>query len=259
MKKLMTHIILNYPNEKIADLVVDTLARNGSNIIELQIPFSDPIADGPTIANACTEVLMKGFQVKTAFTKAKEYVIKYPNAKFFFVMYANTINNFGIEEFCKQCKKVGVEGLIIPDLPFDSVEGQMAITFCKENNLEFVLVVSPNTPKIRLQKLWQALQPKMIYATAIAGITGTDVHKKDQDLFLQNYIHLLRNIFLGSKVSIGFGIKTAKNVKVIADYADAVVVGSAIVRLISDLHKTPNRLRLELGKQIAGYSKQLSI
>ena len=256
-KKLMTHIILNYPNEKIADLVVETLVKNGSDFVELQIPFSDPIADGSIISNAADKVLEQGFKVGTAFKKAKEYSKKFPNTKFIFVLYANTINSFGIRKFCENAKKSGVSGLIIPDLPFDSGEGSMTISSCKENNLDFIPVVSPNTPVVRLQKLWQALQPKTVYATAIAGITGTNVDKKDQNTFLKKYANSLRNVFVDANIAIGFGIKTAKDVRVIANYADVVVVGSAIVKLISDSYKTPNKLKLDLGGLVIGFGKEL--
>ena len=131
-KKLMTHIILNYPNEKTADLVVETLLKNGSNFVELQIPFSDPIADGSIISNATNISLQNGFKLDMAFKKGANYTKKYPDTKFIFVLYANTINKFGIDKFVTKAKNSGIYGLIIPDLPFDSFEGEKVISECQK-------------------------------------------------------------------------------------------------------------------------------
>jgi tryptophan synthase alpha chain len=200
---------------------------------------------------------MGGFTVNAAFKKAKEYSKKFPQTEFIFVLYANTINNFGIEKFCAASKNSGISGLIIPDLPFDSIEGNDVTIECKKNNLNFIPVVSPNTPELRLQKLWQELQPKLVYATAIAGITGTNVEKKSQNLFLQNYVDLLRKFSPGSIIAVGFGIKTLADVKNMAQFADVVVVGSAIVSKITETYKKPRVLKKELSAIVGGFSKQL--
>ncbi len=256
-KKLMTHIVLNYPNEKVADLVVDTLSKNGSDFVELQIPFSDPIADGSVISNANTASLNEGFELSYAFKKAKFYTGKYGDTKFIFVLYANTINKIGIEEFCKKSKNSGIYGLIVPDLPFDSQEGQETILQCQKNNLLFIPVISPNTPKERLVKLNEMLKPSLIYATAIAGITGSNVDKKSQNPFLQDYTDLLRGVFIEAIVAVGFGIKTSADVKNMKKFADIVVVGSAIVIKITDTWRKPNILKKDLGTLISGFKKTL--
>ena len=255
MKKLMTHIVLNYPNEKVADLVIDILAKNHSEFIELQIPFSDPIADGDTISNANTLSLQGGFTLINAFKKAKFYTDKYQNPKFIFVLYANTINKIGIDIFCKKSREANIFALIIPDLPFDSIEGQMVIAECQKNNLLFIPVVSPNTPIARLVKLQKVNNFPYIYATAVAGITGSN--KSTIDEAFKKYISNLRNIFVDTQIMLGFGIKTGLDVKKVVNYLDVVVVGSAIVKLISDFHKNGSKLKIELGKLIQSFKKEL--
>jgi tryptophan synthase alpha chain len=239
-KVLATHVILNYPNTEIANLVVDILVANGSKFIELQIPFSDPIADGAVISQACGVSIQNGFNLQNAFQQAKIYTEKYKDVKFVFVAYANSIFNFGIKEFCLKSKESGLSGIIVPDLPFDSQEGKVCIEECLKNNLNYIPVVSPNMKIDRISKIEKVYNPKYVYATAISGITGST--KSDNNI-LEKYIKTLREIFTESYIILGFGIKTPADISEILHLIDLPVVGTAIVKIITENYKNKEEFK----------------
>ncbi len=218
----MAHCIAGYPTVSGSLAVATALAKSGADVIELQVPFSDPMADGPTITEASQEVVAKGFDTKDAFTLAARLRRKV-SAPIVLMTYLNVVFAYGIERFVAQAARAGVSGLIVPDVPFDSSEGKRILRAAKQNNLHFIFVVSPGIPKKRLQLLARHARG-FVYATSRQGTTGA--HSRFSS-HLGGYIRDMKRTF-SVPVCLGFGIKTSKDIRAAKD-ADMVVAGSVFI------------------------------
>ncbi|TSC87129.1 MAG: tryptophan synthase alpha chain [Parcubacteria group bacterium Gr01-1014_8] len=239
----MAHMIAGLPTISESIQVAKALAKGGADIIEVQIPFSDPMADGPTIAVACEEALKKGATVK----KALEVVKKVAKFKKPVVVmtYANPIYRMGIPKFIKTISNAGAVGLIVPDCPFDTMEGWSLLATCKAAGIALIPVVSPGVPKERLETLAKDATG-FWYCTTRQGITGaTSVFASD----LPAFIKTLRSTS-ELPVAVGFGVKSKKDVKDLSKVADIVIAGSVFVvalkknKKISAVEKTMSQLKL---------------
>lgn len=230
MTKLMTHVVVGYPNLRETEKIVTALAKNGSDFIELQIPFSDPTADGPTIATANEVARLQGITTKTCLEFAKKITQKFPKVNFFFMSYVNPILSFGLKKFVKAAKKVSIKGFIMPDLPVEEA-GEM-LSECQKNKLNFIFVVAPNTSAERLKKITKAANQYcsdegLIYCVARLGTTGI---KTNFGKALKQYLSRIKRL---SKLplAVGFGVSQKKDVADIKKAGgDIAVVGSAIIR-----------------------------
>ncbi len=229
----MAHMIAGYPTILESVQVAKALVKGGADIIEVQIPFSDPMADGPTIAVSCEEALKKGATVAKALEVVKK-VAKFPapprlrrtSGKIPVVVmtYMNPIYRMGIPKFIETISKAGAMGLIVPDCPFDTHEGWSLLATCKAAGISLIPVVSPGVPKERLKTLAKDATG-FWYCTTRQGITGaTSVFASA----LPGFIKTLRSI---SKlpVAVGFGVKSRKDVKNLSKIADIVIAGSVFV------------------------------
>jgi len=221
----MAHMIAGYPTVAKSKKVAKALADGGADIIELQIPFSDPMADGPTISVACQEALEKGVTVASAL-KLVEDVAKL--GKPVAVMsYLNPIFRFGFLDFAKTAQKVGACALIVPDCPFDTEEGRTLLAACREADLYLVPVVSPGVPAERLQTLARDASG-FVYCTSRQGITGaTSKFSKD----LTDFVSELKATF-NLPIAVGFGVKSRADVEAISQFANIVIAGSVFVDAI---------------------------
>lgn len=232
----MAHMIAGFPTISESVKVAQALVKGGAYIIEVQIPFSDPMADGPTIAVSCEEALEKGATVAKALavvnkvaTFGKPVVV---------MSYINPVYRMGIAKFVGTIAKAGAIGLIVPDCPFDSEEGKSLLAACKKHNVCLIPVVSPGVPKERLQMLAQDATG-FWYCTTRQGITGaTSVFASALPRFLKE----LRSIS-NLPVAVGFGVKSRKDVKDLSRCADIVIAGSVFVaalkknKKVSDVEK----------------------
>jgi tryptophan synthase alpha subunit len=135
--KLMTHVIIGYPSLKTTESIVKIMADNGADFIELQIPFSDPLADGPTIMRACEKSLENGTKVKDAFLLMKK-LTKEAKIPILFMAYYNNVLKYGTEQFCRDAKVCGAYGLIVPDMPVDEESHEHFYEYCKKYNLNLL-------------------------------------------------------------------------------------------------------------------------
>jgi tryptophan synthase alpha subunit len=225
-KKLMTHVVVGYPTLSATDEIVDALVTGGSDLIELQIPFSDPIADGPAIMHASEVALTQGVKLQDVFTRAHTYHARYPQVTFVFVLYANTLLRSGTESFCEKSAHSGVSGLIVPDLPFDSPEGKWLASAAHTHHISVIPVVAPSTPESRLKAICMSPHA-FVYASSLMGVTGT----KGKFAGLDAYVARIRR-HTSQPIAVGFGIQTREDVREVHQYADIAVIGSAIVRVI---------------------------
>ncbi len=221
----MAHCIAGYPSIEDSLEVARALVKGGADIIELQIPFSDPLADGPTIMAASEEAIRAGAQVSDAFVIAK--TLSTSGTPVVVMSYANPIFRYGIREFVESAEKAGVAGLIVPDVPFDTKEGEILFAETKKRDIHLILVVSPGVSHKRLMSL-APYTSGFVYCTSRQGITGAD-SKFATDL--EKYLKDMREIF-GLPIGLGFGVKTREDFQNAATMADIVIAGSVFVEAV---------------------------
>lgn len=226
--RLMAHMVAGYPSRDDAFSVAQALVEGGAAYLEVQLPFSDPSADGRAIQGACARVLGDGFTTTEGITQIKEISHRYPDIPVFVMTYANLAYRKGIDEFVKIMANAGVSGLIIPDLPFDCDEG--LDDSCRARGLYCVPVAVSSMSPARKQLLRDLNRP-YVYAALRSGITGS---RTEID---EHTISFLSEITGVSKVLGGFGIRTGDQALQLAPYVHAVVAGSVFVELIADYRK----------------------
>ena len=224
--KLMSHLVAGYPSEELSFTAARALVEGGADILEIQLPFSDPSADGPAIQGACTQVLSRGYRTADGLAFIARLHKAFPNVSIYIMSYGSLVYTPGIENFCKKAAAAGVTGMIIPDLPFDFDEGLTAA--CRRNGMENIPVAAPSMSAERLSKMAGAGFP-YIYAALRTGITGTDTYID------KGTLDFLKAVGAGgSKVYGGFGISSGEQSRALADYVEAVVAGSVFVKIITE-------------------------
>ena len=224
--KLMSHLVAGYPTDQLSFTAARALVDGGADILEIQLPFSDPSADGPAIQGACTKVLQRGFKTADGLNFIARLHKEFPQVKIYLMSYGSLVYTPGVENFCKRAAAAGVTGMIIPDLPFDYDEGLTAA--CRANGMENIPVAAPSMSPERLSKLANTGFP-YIYAALRTGITGTDT------AIDKNTLVFLKAVGEGgSKIYGGFGISNGQQSHALADYVEAIVAASVFVRLITE-------------------------
>ncbi len=232
--KLMSHLVAGYPTDELAFAAAAAMVKGGADILEIQLAFSDPSADGPAIQSASTEVLARNYRVRDGLSFIQKLHEAFPQTTIYLMSYGSLVYTPGVEKFCKAASEAGVSGMIIPDLPFDCDEGLTAA--CRKYGMENIPVASPSMSEERLSKMAHA-GFRHIYASLRVGITGTET-KIDGDT-----LAFLQKVRAGgSRVYGGFGISTGEQSKALADSVDGVVAGSVFVRLIQKNASDKNAL-----------------
>jgi len=222
---LMTHLVLGYPSLEANRETVKQMVANGVGLIEMQIPFSEPVADGPVIAKANQAALAGGIKVKDCLAFAKEMTTEY-DTPFLFMTYYNIIFKFGVEDFLKEAKKLGIQGLIVPDLPPE--EGQDFLRLAKEYGLAAIMIYAPTSTEARMTEL-AGYANGFIYCVARRGVTGS---KTSFDPQFDNYIKRCRKAAAQLPLAVGFGISSHEDINNLRGKAEIAVVGSATIKLV---------------------------
>ena len=223
-KALIAFVTAGHPNLSTTKELVVAFEKSGVDIVELGVPFSDPLADGATIQASSESALKKGVSLEHVLQTVQQIRQK-SQIPIALMTYYNPIFHYGEEKFVKKARSVGVDGVIIPDLPPE--EGRHLIHLCRQNGLATIFFISPTTTKARLKRIVQA-STGFIYAVSIAGITGT---RKQIPQEIATQIRLVKRL-TKTPVCVGFGISTPEQVKAFAKISDGVIVGSAIVKEI---------------------------
>ena len=231
---LMSHLVAGYPSDELAFTAASALVAGGADILEIQLPFSDPCADGPAIQQACTQVLSRSYKTADGLAFIQRLHQAFPSITIYLMSYASLVYTPGVEAFCKKAAQAGVKGMIIPDLPFDCDEGLTKA--CIANGMENIPVVAPSMTKERLHSLAYA-GFSHIYAALRTGITGSDTVIDDSTLTFLSQVSEG-----GSKIYGGFGIKDGTQAKALASSVEAIVAGSVFVRLITEYQNDPKKL-----------------
>lgn len=220
---LICYIMAGDPSAKATGEIVKALVTGGADIIELGFPFSDPVADGPTIQAAGQRALAAGMDTQRYFELVKALDVRIPLVC---MTYYNPVFRYGVEKFVEEAAEAGISGLIIPDIPVE--EAVDLKNSCEKYGLDLIFLVAPTTTDERLRKILQR-GSGFLYLVSRLGVTGTreDVSSSTKDL--------LARVETKIPKAVGFGISTGKQAEEVRkEGADAIIVGSAFVRIIEE-------------------------
>ncbi|MDR0975242.1 MAG: tryptophan synthase subunit alpha [Ruminococcus sp.] len=215
------------PDIETTKKLIYTLARAGADIVEVGIPFSDPVAEGPVIEAADERALKAGCTVDKLFDMVKEitYDSSFPDIPILFMTYYNPIFGYGSEKFVANCVKSGIAGLIVPDLPFD--ERDELKIFTDKAEIALISLIAPTSGE-RIKNIAEN-SDAFLYCVSSLGVTGirSNINNYAQDMI--NSVRKVSNI----PCAVGFGVSDAQQAKKVSDFADGVIIGSAIVKIIA--------------------------
>jgi tryptophan synthase alpha chain len=223
---LMTHIVMGYPSFDACHDMIDQMVAAGVDLMELQIPFSEPMADGPVILRANQKALENGATVAECMAFAKDMAARYP-IPFLFMTYANIPFRFGMEAFAKATADMGLHGAIVPDLPIE--ESADYLQAMNQSGISPIQMFSPLTPDDRMAKI-AAVSSGFIYCLARKGVTGADTQFSDD---LTAYLARCRRAS-SVPIAVGFGIKDKVDMMYLQEKADIAVIGSQTIRVMEE-------------------------
>ena len=236
----MPYFPLGYPNLEISMDVIEALAKNGADLIEVGLSFSDPLADGPVIQHATQIALEHGVTVKKSLEAVKELRKRGVDIPLVLMGYYNPMLAYGLEEFVRDAVDAGVDGFIVPDLPLE--ESGEFVGAMHASPLPLIQMLAPTTPPERMETIARNAKG-FIYLVSVTGVTG---ERQSVSVGLGELIARVRE-HTTAPVCVGFGIGTPEQAKEVGQMADGVIVGTACVRTIGS-SQTP----VETAKQFAG-------
>ena len=230
---LNVYCTAGYPHLNSTLAVMRALQNNGADMIELGMPYSDPLADGPAIQHSNSIALKNGMSIETLFEQLKNFrntqnvedAIKIP---VILMGYMNPVLQYGFEKFCKKAAEASVDGLILPDLPeyeYQTMYGSLI----KRYGLDFIFLITPETSEERIRRL-DALSTGFLYAVSSSSITGSD---KDFTP-VESYLQRLQAMNLNNPVLVGFGIKDKATFQSACKYANGAIIGTAYIKTIEN-------------------------
>lgn len=205
--------------------VMKALQANGADMLELGIPYSDPLADGPVIQHSSAVALKNGMTIKKLFEQLKDFR-KNLSLPVVLMGYMNPVLQYGFEKFCAAATNVGIDGLILPDLPEYEFENEYG-AIIKKNGLSFSFLVTPETSDERIKKL-DELSSGFLYAVSSSSTTGTDKNMTN----VEQYLEKLGNLQLKNPVLVGFGIKDKMTFESACRHANGAIIGSAYIKAL---------------------------
>ena len=224
---LSVYFTAGFPSLNSTVTVMESLQNAGADMIELGIPYSDPLADGPVIQSSGTIALANGMSISHLFKQLESFRNKI-QLPVLFMGYMNPVMQYGFEKFCRDAAEAGVDGLILPDLPMFEFEKEFG-TMVSKFNLDFVFLVTPETEESRLRKLDQ-LSSGFIYAVSSSSTTGKVAALSDQE----KYFERLQTMKLQNPVLIGFGIRDRSSFLKACTYANGAIIGTAYIKALEN-------------------------
>lgn len=226
---LSIYFTAGFPKLTDTEKVLAALQNNGADLIEIGIPYSDPLADGPVIQNSGMKAIENGMTIKTLFDQLHQFNLsgnRKESVPLVLMGYLNPVLQFGFERFCEEAKKAGISGLILPDLPIQEYEKEYQ-SILEKNGLSFIFLITPETSEERIRKI-DSLSTGFIYAVSSSSITGSDTNMNAQE----NYFQRIRDLELKNNVLIGFGIRDHKTFQLACKYAAGAIIGTAYINKI---------------------------
>ena len=222
-KAFIPFITCGDPDLETTELLVKAAVDNGADLVELGIPFSDPTAEGPVIQGANLRALSGGVTTDKIFDMVKK-LREDVQVPMVFMTYANVVFSYGAEQFISTCKEIGIDGLILPDLPFE--EKEEFLPLCHQYDVDLISLIAP-TSENRIAMIAKEAEG-FIYLVSSLGVTGT---RSEISTDLQSIVSVIREN-TDTPCAIGFGISTPEQAKKMSRVADGVIVGSAIIKII---------------------------
>lgn len=224
---LSIYFTAGFPHLNDTEIILESLQKHGAGMVEIGMPYSDPLADGPVIQNSSMKALQNGMTIKTLFEQLKKNKseIKIP---LILMGYLNPVLQYGFEKFCKEANTVGISGIIIPDIPIDEYETEYKNIF-EKYSLNFISLITPETSEERIRKI-DSISNGFIYAVSSSSITGSDTNMVAQ----RTYFEKIKNMNLKNKVMIGFGIKDHETFTQACKYAAGAIIGTAYIKAIEN-------------------------
>jgi tryptophan synthase alpha chain len=235
-KAMIYYVTAGYPDLAATEETVDALAEVGADLIELGIPFSDPIADGPTIQRASYVALEHGLRLDAVFELAARLRAKHPDLPTLLFTAYNPIFHAGEQAFVRRAVQAGVDGLLVPDLPPE--EGASLQALAASAGLSMIYLVAPTTTPERARRIAEA-STGFVYCVSLKGVTGARAELPPE---LKGQIDRLRAL-TDKPLAVGFGVSRPDQARAIAGFADGVIVGSQLVKLIGEEPGDPERRR----------------
>jgi tryptophan synthase alpha chain len=226
-KILSVYFTAGFPRLEDTLTVMMALQKNGVDMVELGMPYSDPLADGPVIQHSSTIALKNGMTIKKLFEQLKD-LRKEVSIPVLLMGYMNPILQYGFEKFSAEAAAVGIDGLILPDLPEYEFETEYR-TVIKKHGLDFVFLVTPETSEERIKRLDQ-LSSGFLYAVSSSSTTGRDKNMTDVNMYLVK----LKNLNLKNPVLVGFGIKDKQTFEAACEIANGAIIGTAFIRALEN-------------------------
>lgn len=223
---LMTHMVIGYPSWEASFQVIEAMVEAGVDLMELQIPFSEPMADGPVILRANQRALERGVSVQACLDFAQEVARRF-EIPFFIMSYFNILFKYGLERFIKALKEKSLIGTIVPDLPPE--EGQDYLDFMDQYGLTPILFFSPTTSDNRMRMI-ASLARGFIYCLSRKGVTGAETRFSEE---LSQYLDRCREV-TSLPLAVGFGVKDKADIDFLKGKADIAVIGSQTIRIVEE-------------------------
>lgn len=230
-KAFISFITAGDPDLKTTAELVKGMAAAGADIIELGVPFSDPLADGPTIQKSSQRSLKAGTTLAKILQMAAE-VRQSEQVPLVLMSYYNPVLQFGLDRFVQQAVEAGIDGLIVPDLPLE--ECRPLYSRAVENNLHLIPLVAPTTTDARMKQIAQHAQG-FVYCVSLTGVTGMRAQASSSIAALTSRVRRV----IALPAAVGFGVSSPAQAHAAAEHCDAVIVGSAVVKTIEDNPRSP--------------------
>ncbi|MCP4714848.1 MAG: tryptophan synthase subunit alpha [Deltaproteobacteria bacterium] len=243
-KALIPYITAGDPDIATTEALLKCLVDNGADMIELGVPFSDPMADGPTIQAASQRALQNPFSMETVLELVRK-VRTYSDIPIILFGYFNPFLQYGLEKLCREAQAAGADGFLVVDLPPE--EAADFKTFADAGELDLIFLLAPTSTDERM-RLVAENGGGFIYFVSVTGVTGA---RDDLDSMLGSYVEKIRS-YTSLPIGIGFGISKPEHVKEVSAYADAVIVGSAIIKVAQASIGRPDMLT-----QVASFVRSL--
>jgi len=229
---LNVYCTAGYPQLDSTLEVIKALQDNGADIIEVGMPYSDPLADGPVIQASSSRAIANGMTIGRLFAQLED-LRKHVKVPVILMGYMNPVLQYGFERFCADAKSAGIDGLILPDLPVYEYETEYG-RIIQQHGLDFIFLVTPETPDERVKKL-DALSTGFLYAVSSSSTTGKDKKMDDVEAYLQR----LKGLGLKNPVLVGFGIRDRESFESVCRHANGGIIGTAFIKAIegsTDVH-----------------------